>query len=120
MLNLDTHIVVHLLDGRLRPRELAVIGDGPVGVSAPVLWELAKLRQLGRIAEGPDSARMEAFLSHCQIWPVDRAVALASARLDFRSDPADELIAATSIAHKVPLTRDEKLLASKVIPLANI
>ncbi len=40
-------------------------------------------------------------------------------RLDFRSDPADEIIAATSLAHDVPLlTRDTRMLASKVVPLA--
>jgi PIN domain nuclease of toxin-antitoxin system len=36
-----------------------------------------------------------------------------------KGDPADELIAATSIVHKVPLlTRDRALLKSKRIPLA--
>lgn len=35
------------------------------------------------------------------------------------SDPADELIAATSLVHNVPLlTRDAKLRRSKVVPLA--
>jgi predicted nucleic acid-binding protein len=47
----------------------------------------------------------------------DRGCGLAT--LDFRSDPADELIAATSLVHNVPLlTRDRKLLASQQIPLA--
>jgi PIN domain nuclease of toxin-antitoxin system len=40
-------------------------------------------------------------------------------QLDFESDPADERIAATSIAHNVPLlTRDSQILASRVVPLA--
>jgi PIN domain nuclease of toxin-antitoxin system len=40
-------------------------------------------------------------------------------RLDVAGDPADELIAATSVVHKVPLvTRDRALLRSKRIPLA--
>jgi PIN domain nuclease of toxin-antitoxin system len=39
--------------------------------------------------------------------------------LDFNSDPADELIAATSLAHDVQLlTRDRKLRKSEVVPLA--
>jgi PIN domain nuclease of toxin-antitoxin system len=48
----------------------------------------------------------------------DRGCRLAT--LDFRRDPADELIAATSrLVHSVPLlTRDRKLLASQQIPLA--
>jgi PIN domain nuclease of toxin-antitoxin system len=36
--------------------------------------------------------------------------------LDFRSDPADEIIAATSLAHNVPLvTRDARVRASKLV-----
>jgi PIN domain nuclease of toxin-antitoxin system len=36
--------------------------------------------------------------------------------LDFRSDPADELIAATSLTHNVPLvTRDARIRSSKLI-----
>ena len=41
------------------------------------------------------------------------------AMLDFTSDPVDEIIGATSLAHNVPLlTRDRKILSSKVVPLA--
>ena len=47
----------------------------------------------------------------------DLAVALASTRLDFRGDPADEIIAATSVVHDVPLrTRDEVIRGSGVVP----
>ena len=43
----------------------------------------------------------------------------ASERLDFKGDPADEIIAATSLVYRVPLlTRDKRILASKVVPLA--
>jgi predicted nucleic acid-binding protein len=46
-------------------------------------------------------------------------IAVTSTRLDLASDPADELIAATSVVHRVPLvTRDPRLLASRVVPLA--
>ena len=38
--------------------------------------------------------------------------------LDFSSDPADELIAAASLAHGVPLvTRDRKIRKSKLVAL---
>lgn len=41
------------------------------------------------------------------------------AQLDFRADPAGELIAATRVAHGVPLlTRDRALLAPNIVPLA--
>lgn len=118
MLNLDTHIVLHYLNGALTPGELAAVEESARSLSAMVLWEIAKLRQLGRISIGIDDPRMTEFLGACRIWPLDAAVALASTRLDVRSDPADEIIAATSVVHRVPLlTRDERLLASKIVPL---
>jgi predicted nucleic acid-binding protein len=44
---------------------------------------------------------------------------MQSTSLDFRSDLADELIAATSIVYRAPLlTRDRKLRASKIVPIA--
>lgn len=119
MLNLDTHVLLHALAGSLRPREVRLLAADPWSISAIVLWELAKLGQLGRIAidlEDPDVVRV---LARIHVWPLTREVALASTRLDIRGDPADELIAATSVVHKVPLvTRDRALLKSKAVPLA--
>lgn len=47
------------------------------------------------------------------------AVCQKSTELDFASDPADELIAATSIVHRIPLvTRDKKIRRSKLVTLA--
>ena len=52
--------------------------------------------------------------------PIDLTVARASTRLDFTSDPADEIIAATSVVHNVPLlTRDDIIRSSKMVPLAS-
>jgi predicted nucleic acid-binding protein len=45
---------------------------------------------------------------------------VASTQLDVRGDAEDELIAATSLVHGVPLvTRDRDLRASKLVPLAS-
>jgi PIN domain nuclease of toxin-antitoxin system len=119
LLNLDTHIVVHLMIGQLTPKETDVLAGREIGISTMVLWELAKLKQLGRISVGLEDFRLSAFLRKCRVWQIDAKIAIASTDLDFRSDPADELIAATSIVHKVPLlTRDAKILASKLVPLA--
>lgn len=42
-----------------------------------------------------------------------------TARCLIKSHPADELIAATSLVHRVPLlTWDPRLLASRIVPLA--
>src|SRR5262249_45114633 len=83
-----------------------------------VLWEIAKLAQLGRISIDLEDPEVVRTLARIHVWPISREVAHASTLLDFRSDPADELIAATSIVHKVPLvTRDRVLLKSQKVPL---
>ncbi len=59
-------------------------------------------------------------LSRLHVWSIDLAVARASTRLDFNSDPADELIAAISVVHNISLlTRDETIRNSKIVPLAS-
>ena len=119
MLNLDTHIVVFAVTDRLRPNEQTLLEQDPWSVSAIVFWELGKLIQLGRIALNLDGPAATRVISKLHVWPVDTTVARASTQLDFRSDPADELIAATSVVHGVPLvTRDQTLRASRIVPLA--
>lgn len=120
MLNLDTHIVIHLLDGGLTSAEIEILRGKSVGISAIVLWELAQLHQKARIAYGPGSPNVSAFLRKCHVWPIDVEVSIASTRLDVTNDPADEIIGATSVVHRVPLLiRDFKLRASNRIPLAS-
>jgi PIN domain nuclease of toxin-antitoxin system len=119
MLNLDTHVLVHALGGDLAAKERRLLVTHPWSVSAIVLWELAKLVQIGRIDLDLEHPEVVRTLSALHVWPLDLAVAVCSTRLDFRSDPADELIAATSVVHKVPLlTRDKRILASHIVPLA--
>lgn len=119
MLNLDTHILVDALAGRLRPREQALLTSSRWSISAIVLWELAKLSQLGRIEMDIHTSELEMILSKIHVWPIDLEICRKTHHLDFSSDPADEIIAATSIVHRVPLlTRDRRLLASKLVPLA--
>jgi len=119
MLNLDTHIFVHALTGKLRPKERALLSHDQWSISAIVLWELAKLEQLGRIELDMDSADLARVISNIHVWPIDLAVCRRVRTLDFRSDPADEIIAATSLVHRVPLvTRDKRIRKSKLVPLA--
>jgi PIN domain nuclease of toxin-antitoxin system len=118
-LNLDTHILVFLLQGRLTADEERLIRVADVAISAVVLWELWKLNSPGKIRFDAAGELEQAVLSQFRVLPVDAQVCAALGQLDFRSDPADELIAATSIAHGVPLmTRDRRIRASKVVPLA--
>ena len=119
MLNLDTHILIFALCGELRPSEHATLSRGRWSVSAIVLWELAKLRQSGRIDVDLEDREVAGVLRRVHVWPIDIEVALASTRLDFKGDPADEMIAATSVVHRIPLlTRDRAIRASSIVPLA--
>jgi PIN domain nuclease of toxin-antitoxin system len=119
MVNLDTHILLFALSGDVTDRERRTLASNTWSISSIVFWELAKLAQLGRIDMDLDDAEVVRLLSRIHIWPVDLEVSLQSTRLDFRSDPADELIAATSIVHRVPLvTRDRRIKASRVVPFA--
>jgi len=119
MVNIDTHILVFALTGEVTDRERRVLASNTWSVSAIVLWELAKLAQLGRIDIDLDDAELTRTLSSIQIWPIDLAVSIQSTRLDFKSDPADELIAATSIVHQIPLiTRDRRIRGSRLLKFA--
>ena len=119
MLNLDTHILIHALGGNLRRRERSLLENNDWSLSAIVLWELAKLVQLGRVTIDLDDREVMRAMSSIHVWPLDLAIARASTRLDFTGDPADELIAVTSLVHGIPLlTRDRAILGSKMVPLA--
>ncbi|MGE0130008.1 MAG: type II toxin-antitoxin system VapC family toxin [Blastocatellales bacterium] len=119
MLNLDTHILIYLLDGNLNAREQQLIVQAPLAISDIVLWELAKLVQLGRITLDLTNPAFQTCLSQLAVIPINLDIARVSTQLDFHSDPADELIAATSIVTGIPLlTRDHKILGSQLVPFA--
>lgn len=119
MLNLDTHILVFAIKGELRSKESELLARNRWSVSAIVLWELAKLDQIGRIRLDFEDRKVKRVLSQIHVWPLDLPIARASVALDFRGDPADEVIAATSVIHEIPLlTRDKTIRQSKLVPLA--
>ena len=119
MLNLDTHILLHALNGDLTAKEEKRLEGELWGISAIVLWEISKLSQLGRIEINVDDPDFIDSLQSIHVWPIDLEICRQLKKLDFKSDPADELIAATSIVYRIPLlTRDKKILASKLIPFA--
>jgi PIN domain nuclease of toxin-antitoxin system len=85
-------------------------------MSAIVLWEIEKLHQRGRIPQGLGNSPLKSAIDRLHIWPITPDVCLNIQKLDFQSDPADELIAATSLTHNIPLvTRDSRIRASAVI-----
>jgi PIN domain nuclease of toxin-antitoxin system len=118
MLNLDTHILLHALAGSLTPSEVSLLRRDSWSISSIVLWEIAKLANLGRIDVDLDDPEFVRTIASLHIWPLTVDVCRAMSQLDFRGDPADEIIAATSIVHHVPLvTRDRRIRASRRVPL---
>ena len=118
MLNLDTHVLLYALTDDLTPRENSLLSMDSWSISAIVLWEIAKLSELGRIEE-MDSPELARTLARIQTWPLTLDICRTIQTLDFDSDPADEIIGATSIVHRLPLvTRDRRIRRSKRVPLA--
>jgi PIN domain nuclease of toxin-antitoxin system len=119
MLNLDTRILLHALTGDLTPREQTQLAADPWSISAIVLWEIAKLAQIGRITVDLADPAVVRALAAVHVWPITIDIARVSTSLDVNLDPADQLIAATSIVQRIPLvTRDGELRRSRMIPLA--
>jgi PIN domain nuclease of toxin-antitoxin system len=66
-----------------------------------------------------DHPELPRTLARIQTWPLTLDICRSIKSLDFNSDPADEIIAATSLVHRVPLvTRDRKMRRSKLVPIA--
>ena len=123
MLNLDTHILLHAVTDSLTRRESALLSRDTWSISwsisAIVLWEIAKLARLSRVAVDLDDPEPVRVLMRLHTWPLSLDVCRAIRDLDVRGDPADEIIAATSVVHRVPLvTRDQRIRRSKLVPLA--
>lgn len=119
MLNLDTHVVLHALAGNLRPVEQRLLEGDAWSMSAIVLWEICKLRELGRVDVDLEAPEVVQALGRIHTWPITLEICRTSCDLGLGGDPADQLIAATSVVHRVPLlTRDRLLRKSKQVPLA--
>ncbi|MBK9216689.1 MAG: type II toxin-antitoxin system VapC family toxin [Chloracidobacterium sp.] len=119
MLNLDTNILLATVNDELKQGEEELIRGGDLAISDVVLWELAKLVQLKRIRLDLDGTVFKRVLRQLTVYPITLEIARQSTALDFRSDPADEIIAATSVVEGMPLlTRDRKILKSRLVPIA--
>ena len=118
MVNLDTNIVILAMGDRLSASEIHAMQDETWAICPIVLRELSFLVANNRIEMNLDGDRFRAFLERVELLPIDMNVARTSTQLDFRGDPADELIAATSIVYGIPLvTRDRVIRNSKLVPL---
>lgn len=120
IMNLDTHIVVKFVNQELSADELSRLDGADIYyISDIVLWELAMLVSKKRIIFDFDAIEWKVFSRDLKILPITQEIAMQSMVLDFKADPSDHIIAATSIVHNIPLmTRDEQILKSKIVPFA--
>jgi PIN domain nuclease of toxin-antitoxin system len=94
--------------------------DGELACSDISLWEVAMLARRGRIEVGTDIARFLhlslAARSIC-VLPITPEIAALSASLELHGDPADRLIAATTVHHGATLiTSDRRLRDAADVP----
>lgn len=120
MILLDTHVLVWSRSGapRLGPQCRALITEAlraeALAVSAFSFWELALLREKGRLALLGDIAAWRARLLDQGLneVPVDGEIGIRANALEgFHSDPADRIIVATALGGHRLLTADRRILA---------
>jgi len=117
MILVDTQVVIWLaLDpGKLSRPAIAAIrearaSDG-VAISDKTLWELAMMFARGRINAG---VALQDLLEETQrafvVLPITAAIAERSVQFgkSFPSDPADQIIAATALVHRLSLVTADK------------
>ena len=125
-LMLDTHVIVRWLiePKRLSREQSRAIEDAvqrrePLGLSAISLLEIATLSNEGRIRlqGGVDQffAEIQGTPS-VQLLPLSYEIASQAGSLSVLRDPADRVIAATAMVHRLRLvTSDQRIIASHLV-----
>lgn len=120
MILLDTHVLVWLdqddpkLGAKCRAAADDALADDALAVSAISFWEVAMLVDKGRLALDVELVawRRDLLAGGLRELPVDGQIGIQAASLvNFHSDPADRLIAATATVYDgVLATADRRLL----------
>lgn len=122
---LDTHAVLWIAESspRLsaRVKALARAHDtANFAIAAITLLEIARLAKTGEIALAPDPADWLDDLAHrFQVLPLTPAIAWRAVGFDWtHRDPADRLICATALEHKLTLiTHDREITRWGGVPV---
>ena len=111
----DTHAALWIAEAspRLSPRVRALARSheaGAFGLAAISLLEIARKAHDGEIVLTPDPADWLDDLAHrFHVWPVTPQIAWRSVELDWaHKDPADRLIVATALEHRLTLVTHDK------------
>ena len=110
----DTHALLWAMeqDAQLSARAEAIARNPGNAVSCISLWEVACLKNLGRIKFSiPLEDWLDAVAERLQVLPITPRIAAAAYELGpFQGDPADRIIAATGLVFGLRIvTRDHKL-----------
>ena len=120
MILLDTHVLLWSRIGvhRTGPKCMALVEQGlrdaTLAASAISFWEVAMLREKGRIDLSQDirAWRMRLISDGLIEIPVDGDIAIRANELTgLHTDPADRLIVATALGGHTLVTADERILS---------
>ena len=120
MILLDTHVLLWSRAGvrRIGPTSMRLVEhglrDATLAVSAISFWEVAMLREKGRIDLSQDARawRMRILNDGLIEIPVDGDIAIRANELTgLHADPADRLIIATALGGHTLVTADERILS---------
>ncbi len=122
---LDTHAVLWIAESspRLSAKVRTLAGKSDAddfAIAAISLLEIARKARSGEIDLSPDPASWLEDLGHrFRILPLTPRIAWRSVELDWpHKDPADRLICATALEHKLPLvTHDQEITRWGGVPV---
>ena len=122
MLILDTHALIYdaLSPERLTTAAAAAIADGDVTGSLAIsdisLWEITMLIEKGRLSPGDEPLhvlRTVLLARSIRVLPITPEIAVLSQSAEWTDgDPADRIIAATTIRHRARLVTSDGLQES--------